>query len=82
MRRSGSSQSARPLQLYNAIKLISQVAIRTLISIGWLFMSWQEFPLLLFLAVVFLPLHIDANHDVGVMFILCNGQWPIMSLAY
>jgi hypothetical protein len=26
------------------------------------------------------PLHIVANHDdAGVMLILCNGQWPIMS---
>jgi hypothetical protein len=35
--------------------------------------------LLLFSAVLFLPLYIDANHnDVGVMLVLCNGQWPII----
>jgi hypothetical protein len=47
---------------------LSQVAIRTRISIGWLF--GRNFPKnsLLFSAVVFLPLYayIDTNHsDVG-----------------
>jgi hypothetical protein len=36
----------------------------TRIAIGWLFLSWQEFPesflwMMLFLTVVFLPLYID-----------------------
>jgi hypothetical protein len=64
-----------------------RVAIRTPISIGWLFLSWQEFPksllwVMLFLEVVFLPLYIDTNHnDVGVMLILCNGQCPQLILV-
>jgi hypothetical protein len=39
--------------------------------------------LLLILAVVFLPLHIDTNHnDVVVMLILCNGQCPQLIRKY
>jgi hypothetical protein len=55
-----------------------------LFSIGWLFLSLQEFPeslhwVMLFPTVVFLPLYIDTNHnDTGgdAHFM----QWPMPQL--
>jgi hypothetical protein len=77
-------------------KLISPDRDRTRISIGLLFLSWQEFPesllwVMLFRTVVFLPPLPDSGVPppvygilfvvLGVMLILCNGQCPQLILA-
>jgi hypothetical protein len=70
---------------YNQANL-SRVANRTRISIGWLSLSWQEFPktpAFRVLAVMFLPcISIQIIMMLGLMLILCYGQWPIMPSAY
>jgi hypothetical protein len=61
------------------------VAIRTRIFIGWLILSWQEFPETPDLLGSGVPppayISLQIILMLGVMLILCYGQWPIMPTA-